>query len=119
MRLDSKKLLFDIAQAAELVLKFTAGKTLTDYTGDPLIRSGVERQFEIIGEALNRLLHNDPETASGITEYRRIIAFRNFLIHAYHAISNETVWDIVQTDLPVLRKEVQVLLEEPGAQLPQ
>jgi uncharacterized protein with HEPN domain len=113
---ESKKHLFDIAQAAELLTQFTKGKTLEDYTTDAFLRSAVERQFEIIGEALNRLLHDDPETADRITGYRRIIAFRNFLTHVYHAISNETVWDILQTKLPVLRNEVEALLKEPDEQ---
>jgi uncharacterized protein with HEPN domain len=118
MRRESKKHLFDIAQAAELLAQFTRGKTLEDYVTDPFLRSAVERQFEIIGEALNRLLHDDPQTANRISEYRRIIDFRHFLIHVYHAISNETVWDILQTKLPVLRNEVAALLKEPDEQLP-
>ncbi len=118
MRRESKKHLYDIAQAAELLTLFAKGKTLQNYVADPLLRSAVERQFEIIGEALNRLLHDDPQTVNRISEYRRIIDFRHFLIHVYHAISNETVWDILQTKLPVLRSEVETLLKEPDEQMP-
>jgi uncharacterized protein with HEPN domain len=95
MRLESKKYLFDISEAADLVAHFISGKTFLDYDSDPYLRSAVERQFDIIGEALNRLSRLDPDTADRISEHRRIIAFRNVLIHGYNAISNETVWDIL------------------------
>jgi uncharacterized protein with HEPN domain len=81
MRIESKKYLYDIAQAAKLGLGFIAGKTFADYSADPMLRSAVERQLEIVGEALAQLARTDPATASQISEYQRIIAFRNILIH--------------------------------------
>jgi len=112
MRVEAKKYLHDIRQAAELIANFTAGKTLADYEGDALLRSAVERQFEIIGEALAQLARLDQAVAARITDHRRIIAFRNILIHGYAEIDNRIVWDIIESKLPMLRGEVSALLEE-------
>ena len=59
MRLESTKYLFDIKQAASLLSNFTRGKSFADFEGDPMLRSAVERQFEIIGEALTELAKAD------------------------------------------------------------
>jgi len=112
MRLESKKLLEDMRQGASLILEFTAGKSLGDYTQDKLLRSGVQRQFEVIGEALNRLSKSDPDTACRITDRRQIISFRNVLIHGYDLVDDDVVWDVVRQKLPKLMGEVRALLTE-------
>ena len=76
-----------------------------------MLRSGIERQFEIIGEALNRLSRFDGGTASKITHCKRIISFRNILIHVYDLVDHNVVWDVVQKDLPTLFSEVEEALE--------
>ena len=110
MRLEAKKCLEDVRQAAELVLQFTAGKSFADYEGDALLRSGVERQFEIIGEAINRLSKIDPAIAASLPESPRIIAFRNILIHQYDIVDNHVVWDVIQRNLLPLHALVESLL---------
>jgi uncharacterized protein with HEPN domain len=112
MRLEVKKHLEDIRRAAELAMEFTTGKSFEDYSSDPLIRSAVERQFEIIGEALNRLSKEDEKTVLAISNQRRIIAFRNILIHGYDMIDHRVVWDVITNHLPKLIKEVHSLLQE-------
>lgn len=110
MRLRVKKYLYDIQQACRLLEQFTTGKGLQDYEADALLRSGVERQFEVIGEALRQMREIAPGLVDRITEARRIIGFRNVLIHGYASVSNKTVWDVLTTDLPRLREEVDELL---------
>ena len=112
MRLESKTLLEDIRQAVALILDFTRGKTFSNYENDALLRSGVERQFEIIGEALNRLNRVDPATADQISQARRIIGFRNILVHGYDIVENTVVWDIVEKNIPILHTEILSLLED-------
>jgi len=77
-----------------------------------LLRAATERHFEIIGEALGQLARLDPDVASRISDHRRIIAFRNVLIHGCADIDHRLVWDIVQARLPQLRDEIATLLEE-------
>jgi uncharacterized protein with HEPN domain len=102
MQLEAKKLLYDIEKAAGLLAQFTAGKTFDDYTRDPMLRAAVEREFEIIGEAISRLAKFDENLLARISEHRRIVAFRNILIHGY--------WDVMETKLPILRREIATLL---------
>jgi uncharacterized protein with HEPN domain len=115
MRIESKKYLFDIARAAKLAIGFVAGKTLADYTADPMLRSAVERQLEIVGEALAQLARIDPATASQIDEYQRIIAFRNILIHGYAEIDHRIVWNVLELKLPVVLRQASSLLGDEDA----
>jgi uncharacterized protein with HEPN domain len=107
-----RKYLFDMAEACGLIQTFVSGKSLDDYRGDPLLRSGVERQFEIVGEALSRLLVIAPDLSDRITNSRRIVSFRNRLIHGYASVADDVVWGIVEGNLPKLAEETQRLLDE-------
>jgi uncharacterized protein with HEPN domain len=112
MLLEAKTLLYDMRQAARHIGDFTAGRSFESYEADPMLRSAVERQFEIIGEALNRLSKVAPAVASQIPDYQKIISFRNALIHGYAAVQNEVVWGVVETKLPALLEAVEGLLGE-------
>ncbi len=110
MQLKEKKLLEDIRLACEEIFSFTQGKTFNNYNQDKLLRSGVERKFEIIGEALNRLDKTAPDAANKINHIKRIISFRNILIHGYDIVEDSVVWDIVIKDLPLLYRNIVELL---------
>jgi uncharacterized protein with HEPN domain len=112
MARDAKKYLYDIDQAAMLIARFTAGRSLSRYRKDPMLRAAVEREFEIIGEALSQLAKHHPALVVRISEARRIIAFRNILIHRYADVDDQLVWDVVETKLPALRREIEALLEK-------
>jgi uncharacterized protein with HEPN domain len=115
MRSESIKYLHDIRVAAQKVATFTEGCRFERYASDDLLRSAVERQFEIIGEALAQLARHDVETATRISEHARIIAFRNILIHGYAEIDARVVWDIVTTKLAILRSQAEDLIRQAGA----
>lgn len=107
---DPRKTLDDMRRAAEFLLKMTAARTLDEYRADEVLRTVVERKYEIIGEALNRLTKSDPALAAQIPDSRQIISFRNILIHGYDMIDEQVVWKIVQQDLPILKQQVDALL---------
>lgn len=108
----SPKLLEDICDAAAFVREATQGRTLIDYRQDRLLRHAIERSFEIIGEAVNRLARIDPATAARIGDYPQIIAFRNVLIHGYDLVDDAQVWQVITANLPTLEAEATAILRE-------
>ena len=109
---DRRQRLNHIIAAAVLISEFTQGETFAEYSRDSMAASAVERQFITIGEAVNALSYIDPASASRITEYRGIVEFRNQLTHRYYTVDNVTVWRIAHEHLPILRREVELLLRE-------
>ncbi len=116
MQPEAPKLLEDIRDAAEFVTRAALSLRLEDYTADRLLRQAVERNFEIIGEAVLRLNRADPQTAGRISDVRAIVAFRNILVHGYDTIDDGAVWDVIRFKLPVLLDEVRRLLLEASSQ---
>ena len=112
MQREAKKYLYDIHQATMLIREFTDGKTFADYQSNAMMRAAVEREFEIIGEAMARLAKLAPQIASRISEYEQIIGFRNILIHGYADVNDRAVWFVIETELPTLSREVDALMEE-------
>jgi len=97
------KYLWDASQAAERIARFTVDRDFDGYMADELSRAAVERQFEIVGEALGRLAREAPEIAAQIPDLGRIIAFRNMLIHGYASVDHVRVWGVIVGQLPQLR----------------
>ncbi len=116
MQFEVLKYLYDMERACVLLSSFLVGKTFADYDADPMLRSAVERQLIIVGEALNRLRRIEPELLAFITDSRKIIAFRNVLVHGYDVIRNEVVWGILDSNLSTLTVEVSALLQQGQAQ---
>lgn len=112
MRRDVLKLLEDVRLAAISIQEYTRGFTEADYLAHKAIRRAVEREFEIIGEALRRLTERHPEVASRVSSRAPIIGFRNVLAHGYDAVVDERVWHTVVEDIPTLPAEVRMLMEE-------
>lgn len=112
MQPESGAYLWDAHRAAELIATFVDGKAWTDYTDDAMLRSAVERQFEIVGEALNRLARVDPDVAAQIEDLPRIVAFRNVLIHGYATIDDAIVWQVATGRIEGLIDLLAGLLED-------
>jgi len=91
MRPEARALLWDAQEAAQLITTFIAGRDKPGYLSDVLLRSAVERQFQIVGEALNRLSRVDPATAAAVPDLARIVAFRNVLVHGYTVVEDALV----------------------------
>lgn len=108
----AKAALFDMQHAAIGIGLFVVDKTLEDYKSDLMLRSAVERQFEIIGKAMTRPRKVSPELLDRFTEAAGIISFRNVLIHGYDVVNHEITWRITQEKLPVLVRELEELLRD-------
>ncbi len=111
---DARAFLWDIAQAGEDIVAFTAGLDAETFLENRLVHAAVERKFEIIGEAMSQLAKRHPALAERIPDFRRVISFRNLLIHGYAMVDIYRVWDTVQEELPALRAAVAALMDEMG-----
>ena len=114
MQRDPRASLWDVRESTLAIQGFIAGMNADAYAASDLVQAGVERKFEIIGEALNQLAKLDAPLAARIPELPQIVAFRNQLIHGYATVKALTVWNVAQSSLPALLVCVNELLEELG-----
>jgi len=105
-----RKYLYDIVDCSEFVLELTKGKTVDDYKTDRVFRSALERELQIIGEAMLQLDRVSPETVEKIAEHRSIIGFRHVLVHGYDSLDPNTVWNVVETKMESLLRQAKELL---------
>ena len=112
MRRDPRVHLLDALDAAQAIQAFVAGRTEEDYGNDRLLRSAVDREFEVVGEALNRLRRDDAAVAARIPDLAEIIGFRNVLIHGYDIVDRRAVWTAITVEIPLLVASAGALLSE-------
>ncbi len=105
-----QKYLYDIVDCCKFIIEITKDKTVEDYKTDRVFRSALERELQIIGEAMLQLDNLNPEIAERIAEHRNIIGFRHVLVHGYANLDPYTVWNVIET-------KVTILLEQAKAQL--
>ncbi|HUP60020.1 MAG TPA: HepT-like ribonuclease domain-containing protein [Thermoanaerobaculia bacterium] len=109
-RLERKTRLWHIEKAANNVISFIGGCTKEQFLADTMLRSAVERELIIIGEAMARAEEVDPELATMISDVPGIIACRNQLVHNYPRIAPDRIWEIITEHVPLLLTEVRALL---------
>ncbi|RPH31404.1 MAG: DUF86 domain-containing protein [Bacteroidales bacterium] len=109
MKLEIKKFLYDIKESIESIENYLGDKRdFNAYIEDKMLRRAVEREFEIIGEAMNRIEKID--STINISSKKQIVNMRNRVIHGYDKIDNEIIWGTVVRHLPKLKQEIETLL---------
>jgi uncharacterized protein with HEPN domain len=108
------KWLYDIKLAIEEIDSFfiEEQKDFFIYRNNLMLKRAVERNLEIIGEAVNRVISRDNSFTDIISDSKAIIGLRNQVIHAYDNISDENIWSILTSHLPKLKLEVDSLIKE-------
>jgi uncharacterized protein with HEPN domain len=114
MKYDLRKSVWDAKEACWNIQMFTAGLTLDIYQKSNLIRSAVERQFEILGEAFNRIEDADPSFRGRFSEMGDAIGMRNRLAHGYDCVDDGVVWLAVKESIPLLLDKLTAWLEKNG-----
>ena len=110
MEPEIKKYLFDIRESIESIEKYLGNnRDFNIYLADKMLRRAVEREFEIIGEAMGRIEKINPSVE--ISGKKQIISMRNRVIHGYDTIDNEIIWGIIVRHLPALKTEIENLLQ--------
>lgn len=109
MEANSLKHFYDALSAARAIQNFIADKTFEDYLTDDLLSAGVERKFEIIGEAFNRIRKESADDLNVISNHRGIIDFRNVVAHAYDHLEDALVWGLASNQLHQLIAELEAI----------
>ena len=109
MEIEIKKYLFDIKESIDSIEKYLGAKRdFKVYSTDKMLRRAIEREFEIIGEAMNRI--DKLDSALNISSKKKIINMRNRVIHGYDKVDDELIWGTIVRHLPILKIEIENLL---------
>lgn len=108
---EPKLLLSDIRDSIEKIKSYTKGQSFDTFIEDSKTVDAVIRNFEIIGEAANRLPEDFKDAHKGVNWFR-IRGFRNRIVHDYMGIDFQIVWTIIEKDLDELSNEIITLIEE-------
>lgn len=100
----------DAIKACELISQFIQGMREEDFYADAKTKAAVEREIEIIGEALNRIKAIDCDMLSKIDNWREIIGFRNVIAHGYDVVEDEIVWESITNDIPLLTSQLKDII---------
>ena len=111
---DERAYLADVIKSCTAIEAAVTGLDVASYSASRLVRSSVEREFIIIGEAIAALSRVAPAMFGAIVHARRIIDFRNQLTHQYPTVDDALVWAIVEKDVPLLKDTCLRLLENAG-----
>jgi len=110
MRREILKYLLDIKESIDSINDYLGDKrNFNEYKANKLLRRGIERELEIIGEATNRILKMD--AGIKISESRRIVDLRNWVIHGYDKVDDVIVWGIISRDIADLKTQVEDLIK--------
>ena len=112
MRPESYAHIWDALQAVRALRRFTQGVSEEKYLSDLMLSSAVERQIEIIGEALNRVRKSDQQAADQIPDIHRIIGMRNIIAHGYGSVDGQLVWVAATTRIVVLETILAEMLQD-------
>lgn len=99
----------EVLDAIKDIQQFVLKMSFETYERDAKTRAAVERKLLIIGEALNQMCKLNPNVEAKVTDIKKIVAFRNILVHGYFGIDDSLVWDVVNTKLEKLKEELQSL----------
>lgn len=109
MNLNIRKYLFDIQTSINAINEYLGTKrNFFEFDKNRMLKKAVEREFEIIGEAVKRILQIKPDIE--LTTPRKIIDLRNYLAHGYDTVDYATLWGIISNHLPLLETEINNLL---------
>jgi len=111
MQRDILKLLYDIKESIDSINEYLGdNRDFIKYKENKLLRRGIERELEIIGEAINRILKINQNIE--IADSRRIVDLRNWVIHGYDKVDDVIIWGIILRDVPKLKEQVEILIHQ-------